>query len=496
MASKKDDLLAERHKIPEKILYNVEYPGCVINIDKALKTLGGVDRIYESVSGKNKLPVELRYQPNSPSLIPLLGEPIPTSNVLIKVKRKLKKYKDGRIEEFEPNNNSWKVEIVGWVVKTIRFRVSDSIPELIDEFKNSWGEYSRIPFPVMTRNNFPLIYGFKQHSFTKEEMIKKGDILVPSVTIGSNIKKKYSIVRVMFEDVSPTSPITQLDSIRSYLNMDLFEFFKKKFDEKPVWTRNDLEKNYPPGIDFNIYQIRSCLSILGFYMDSGPWRDLWVKFGYDMRKTRDSYIYQQVNIRRKVYNKANIALQNPKKSDFFNTQEGDENYDANVISGTGKSSSDAMYLLENKNLIEAQEKFGIKLGTIMLSDVKIKKVVKILEHPRILLPECTRESGWIRPDILLFIKQQIKEKINEATDLDEAYVMASREISNNHSPMSFVRKGSHQSSSGRTNRNGSSSNSKARLHIEDVNKILRDSNGQDINDGYNSINDDSDISDF
>ncbi|OMJ19356.1 General transcription factor 3C polypeptide 5 [Smittium culicis] len=114
--------ISKRIKFPNKFFYSIEYPGYVVNIDKALKTLGGSDNISNHIATSDKDPVELRYEPNNKSLLPLLGEVVPTNNVLIKIKRKIKKYKDGRIEELEPEKNSWDVEIVGWINKTVRFR--------------------------------------------------------------------------------------------------------------------------------------------------------------------------------------------------------------------------------------------------------------------------------------------------------------------------------------------------------------------------------------
>ncbi|OMJ19355.1 hypothetical protein AYI69_g6650 [Smittium culicis] len=242
-------------------------------------------------------------------------------------------------------------------------------------------------------------------------------------------------------------------------------------------------------------------------MDSGPWRDLWIKFGYDMRKTRESFIYQQVNIRKTVVTKPKA------ETNSLNQAESDSDTNLNKASSTtapdnnpkksrpisfiSKIPINPYYQLEDAKLYEAQEKFGVRLGTNMLGDIKIKKVVKLLQHPRILQPECTRTSGWIRPDILVFIKQQIKEKINEATDLDDVHNISYKPSSDitNHATDSLnaelltpksnnLRKGSLKS------------HSKASIHIEDVNKILRIGNEDNHSDGYNSINDDSDISDL
>ena len=57
--------------------------------------------------------------------------------------------------------------------------------------------------------------------------------------------------------------------------------FEKMFEERPVWTKAALIYHVA-GVDKN--SLRFILASVAYYFTNGPWRNAWVRIGYDPRK--------------------------------------------------------------------------------------------------------------------------------------------------------------------------------------------------------------------
>jgi len=67
------------------------------------------------------------------------------------------------------------------------------------------------------------------------------------------------------------------------------------FAEKPVWSRNALAAHLPSTYAMHI--LSAVLPAVAYYITSGPWRSIWVRFGYDPRTDPQAKIYQTLDIR-------------------------------------------------------------------------------------------------------------------------------------------------------------------------------------------------------
>ncbi|XP_055730437.1 general transcription factor 3C polypeptide 5-like [Salvelinus fontinalis] len=65
------------------------------------------------------------------------------------------------------------------------------------------------------------------------------------------------------------------------------------FESWPIWSRNSVKAN----LDIHPYKLKLLLPIVAYYMVTGPWRSLWVRFGYDPRKTTEAKKYQVLDFR-------------------------------------------------------------------------------------------------------------------------------------------------------------------------------------------------------
>ncbi|KAI0978237.1 hypothetical protein GJ496_001227 [Pomphorhynchus laevis] len=73
----------------------------------------------------------------------------------------------------------------------------------------------------------------------------------------------------------------------------LIRIIKKRFEERPIWTRLALASE----IDEQPSTFKEALNYLAYYYLSGPWKRCWVRFGYDARQGPLSKCFQIVDYR-------------------------------------------------------------------------------------------------------------------------------------------------------------------------------------------------------
>ena len=71
------------------------------------------------------------------------------------------------------------------------------------------------------------------------------------------------------------------------------EELRQLFDERPVWTKQALEFRTHCGK----FMLKYILPCLAYFCLNGPWRSCWVRFGYDPRHHKSSFVYQLLDYR-------------------------------------------------------------------------------------------------------------------------------------------------------------------------------------------------------
>ncbi|KAJ2382522.1 tau 95 subunit of transcription factor TFIIIC, partial [Coemansia sp. RSA 2603] len=72
--SKRYPEYAERFTLPQRSVLSVEYPGYVKDAEKAIKSLGGREKLSRDVSQGIGAQLELRYRYDDPTSHPIEGE--------------------------------------------------------------------------------------------------------------------------------------------------------------------------------------------------------------------------------------------------------------------------------------------------------------------------------------------------------------------------------------------------------------------------------------
>ncbi|XP_068430354.1 general transcription factor 3C polypeptide 5 [Clinocottus analis] len=297
----------------------VEYPAVVNNADKMLETLGGEKAVSKTFAHPNRR-LELRFRPQDPFCHSLCGNRFPSSNLVLKVRRLVRKKdrKDAKIQ----------MEILGVIGTTYKFQgMADfqclavhseggkdmSLYDKIILRKSENQEFFEQPMPLFlppasfSRLDSPVDYYYRPDIYQSlsQMPISKNNF------IGLNrARRPHNAIFVSYTDaVVPTECIEAAKA--NWLRVCVkekdklaAEQLKKMFESRPIWSRNAVKAN----INIHPDKLKLLLPVYAFYMVTGPWRSLWVRLGYDPRKNRDSKNYQILDFRIRCSTKHGYSL--------------------------------------------------------------------------------------------------------------------------------------------------------------------------------------------
>ncbi|XP_039765132.1 general transcription factor 3C polypeptide 5 isoform X2 [Pararge aegeria] len=300
-------------------LFCVLFPGIVKNDEKAIDCLGGLKTMSQCYSQANKKRLSMTFQPDNPFMRKMYADSKPTAGVLLKLK--VKKTRTGNDIKREVVSTS----IVGSVKKINKFEsmcdyqylpvstpVSKSnTPQCFLEEILPTGEdqlkFMVEPAPMFiipsnfTRSDKPINYFYTEKRYQTKDTANDESMSADDEVHKCRSDRALPIPRYIFnmsEDLplEPNEYYLKKKDSRQSLYPPLqgeFEVVKKLFDDRPIWSLNLIK--YQTKIKIN--SLKVIVPCLAIYMKEGPWRMMWVRYGYDPRKEPGARIYQTLDFR-------------------------------------------------------------------------------------------------------------------------------------------------------------------------------------------------------
>ncbi|KAJ1726156.1 tau 95 subunit of transcription factor TFIIIC [Coemansia biformis] len=313
--------MAERRPLPERALLSVEYPGYVVNADKAIRSIGGSKKLARDATEDIGMPVELRYRYDDPASHPINGKIIPTEDLLLKVTRRIRRSRE-RGTEPSSENVQVRAEVVAVLDKTVRFRKlsdfqyivprNDAITQfsslvngididaikrlgassVLDDPLDATAGY--IPAPFIDRRGWPAQYQPAAGGGTGNDGSQPMD---EARRRRDTTKQVFHGVYIKFDAASvPIHASPAAEQERQSIPADVLEKAQRILAESPVVSRNAMELLLPQS-ECSGLKLTTIMPALAYLMESGPWRGCWIRFGYDPRKDPDACKYQIMDIR-------------------------------------------------------------------------------------------------------------------------------------------------------------------------------------------------------
>ncbi|XP_067140904.1 general transcription factor 3C polypeptide 5 [Centruroides vittatus] len=421
-----------------KKLVCVEYPGVVQNVNKMIQTLNGQEHINQVYSEPSRR-LELCYRPRDIHCKCAHGDRFNTTSLLMKVKRVRKK----RAQlDAEGDDDEFNLEIVGIIDTTYKFRgmmdfqylpmvntpkegYKSIIPTIIPRGLQfpSWYKESSPLFimPVMfSRLDMPSNYNFRRDSVA-QDVSKAQKTKTPPNIIGKTRQTRFGYTTFLnFEDEVPTEP---MKNAKEHMKMKcgdslLPEKVQKLFEERPIWSKNALTAQ----LDCDPLSLKAILPVLAYYYVTGPWRSLWVRFGYDPKKNPESKIYQQIDFR---------VRSTPGKEVIVESKRGNSSY---TLPNKINLSQARIAKLQREELAskpgtsEGTEKenksytFGpdrlphYRQNFYQLCDIDIPEVQDVIHSNDNYEMNCMEKGGWLKPGALERCREIMVHHMNETIE--------------------------------------------------------------------------------
>ncbi len=310
-----------------KRLVCIEYPGIVENVSSMLQTLNGINGIENTYNNESDR-LELRFRPEDLYSHSTFGDRNPSNSLFVKFIRRKKS--DGSYE--------YDAKIIGFVETCYQFKsladfqylpmsktdeemsnkcqYKSIIDELIpkDPFNVEVSDFSQRKFDgkaplfviptIFSRFDSPIDYFYRNDSQHRDEGLRKDLELQDKLSIIGRTRKSRSILACLLNwtDSIPQEPTADvLKALRNVSqNNELFDELIKCFEERPIWSRNALVGR----LSCERIDIKYLLPKIAYYFVNGPFRCMWIRFGYDPRIQRTAKIYQTLDFRvKQVYAK-------------------------------------------------------------------------------------------------------------------------------------------------------------------------------------------------
>ncbi|XP_055918150.1 general transcription factor 3C polypeptide 5 [Eupeodes corollae] len=398
-------------KYVSKELAVVEYPGNVQNVDKMLKTMGGITTISQVFSGEIKR-LEVRYKPDNEFCKSLAGDAQANFGLVLKIKiRRSKRNPD------EPPKYS--VQVLGHTKKTYVF---DSLADytFLPIVKDKETGEARCAHQELVPKNVVDIDYFSRESlpplcvpfqFARSDNIHTNLHRIDPKDDGTSdilgvLQKPYydgrEVIAFSLTEPFPMHPdpaVAKRMKVK-YVSDEQLQIVKKLFDEIPCWTRVGLL--YESGLSHD--KLKHITPSVAYLFSNGPWRTMYTRYGYDPRKDFNSRYYQTFDLRLRYRTGMAELVPNAQKCGARG-KDWERRPNESDIPVPGP---DYPYLEEGKLPRSRQ-------WILRYCDLRINKVKEMLDKIPTPLAgaTCNEKTGWLPPGFDVQVRQIINNSFKE-----------------------------------------------------------------------------------
>ncbi|KAJ2743564.1 tau 95 subunit of transcription factor TFIIIC [Coemansia sp. BCRC 34301] len=417
--------MAERRPLPERTVFAIEYPGYVNNADKAILTLGGPERVLRHATGDvdEEGPVELRFRYNDPASHSIRGDKVATQNLLIKVTKRTRRLKSATGEAVGPVEEvSESAEVVAVIDKTARFRkladfqvvvpkgdplvqIAKVLSKVDIDGAKRFCESGVLDADLNAETGYIPAPSLDRHGWSSQFSLK--DITKPLRDTASDTPSapRFNGVVVSYDSSSvPTHPTPNALAAIKELPQELLQRARDILADMPVVSRNAMDVLIPAD-ERQGCRLVTVMCSMAYVMQTGSWRNCWIRFGYDPRKDKEAYKYQIVDMRRKSTLATSGRARVPKRAKKGTaSQVLKQELALPTEAVTQNNATQARGYIFDEDA--ARKDIG---GIFQLLHIRVPIITKLIEYSggRRTIP--CQESGWLQPSLAKLIQTKLRE---------------------------------------------------------------------------------------
>ncbi|MBW0490390.1 hypothetical protein O181_030105 [Austropuccinia psidii MF-1] len=391
--------------------------------DRLINRLGGYQKLSAQLEAKDpNRPVELQL--NSKNLDneyirPISGEWVPTSNILIKVIKRIKKSNNPNDNQESNQKRLYKIEPVGFITHTIRFRVLADYhftPDLNHpmnllardmralsaegilkfRFQSETEDYSPsqiglFPPPLFSKYLAPQAYQYKQNLASVPT--QKADGTERLVNRSRFIHIPLQSI-TFHETTIPHAPLPAHLKYKVPEDEAICKRVSSLFEQRPVWSRLALNNQLKPAERRLIHWHKHILPCHCYTFADGVFRDLLIRFQYDPRATPEARFYQRISLRN---------LDNKNISERLTYKLLKRSVE------TGSIDNQRDHIFDGLELHQS-------VGTYQLCDITDSLLVSLIKSTKGVLPNCRIRDGWYTSNAIEQIRSILRRKFHALLD--------------------------------------------------------------------------------
>ncbi|KAG9047485.1 tau 95 subunit of transcription factor TFIIIC [Tulasnella sp. UAMH 9824] len=252
----------------------------------------------------------------------------------------------------------------------------------------------RIPhFPVFSRATIPLQYNYKPNAFSTVQTIQDPETGEEKQRLINKTRfKGFGTLAIDFHDPGevPSGPNDHMSSLIPTVSADLLRRVREQFEIRPIWARVALLNQFSLTDRREIFHSKMIIPLVSYAFNDGPFRDMYIRFGYDPRKDVDARFYQRVTFR---YTMPNYQRRRP------------------VIENRNPADIPKPHMFETSHIFDgktAQNEVG---PGFQLCDIHDPLLESLINDASDLRTECHERDGWYSAAAFDRIKAVTRRKL-------------------------------------------------------------------------------------
>eukprot|EP01134_Creolimax_fragrantissima_P007422 CFRG7422T1 len=290
-------MLVFKQNLPSTMYTIVRYPGYVKNTEKAIKTLGGSNKVCTKLKNQADS-MTVRFRPDDPGCTGAKGERFAKRQIILRVRTKVNKDTgEKKLGGMQVLGLSESMYLFNGMMDFQRLQpkgltmLSQLTPEgVVDKLEAMLTAKDAVchilPTTFSKNQKHPTSYSTFKHTRTKASVLRghrRGKHTVTGQLVSAN-----------YADETPMTPLPAGAAVQNTMNASVIAELERLFHERPVWTRVAIDSKFSPAVQ---KRMKDLLPQVAYVMTKGPWGRTWVRFGYDPKLDPRAKWYQVIEIR-------------------------------------------------------------------------------------------------------------------------------------------------------------------------------------------------------
>lgn len=290
-----------------QLIYTVQHPCHVVNLDRAIDTLGGRQRLVDALTHSSTSQLTCSFTPTNIYERPIRAEREKSTGLLIRVRRtkQTKQLKSVHVIGVLDTSYSFQSLADFQYLPMIRKdeHYESFLPRLALNRQCLDKENLERPCPLMcipaifSRFFDPTDYAFRPEPKARPKGATTSITRTKPTTSSHKLTKRNvrasAAHHIGFDAKDVPSALKSTTDLYVNVDQSIISHLRRLFDQRPIWTRNSLLYH----LKISEVILKRIIHHVAYFFCNGPWNRCWVKYAYDPRSDPKAKIYQIVDYR-------------------------------------------------------------------------------------------------------------------------------------------------------------------------------------------------------